>query len=424
MTEVSIQSITGMEVLDSRGNPTVEAHVCLSDGSKSSAAVPSGASTGTKEAHELRDGATSRYLGKGVTDCVRNINTEINSSLAGLSPFDQKIVDTTMIDMDGTNNKSRLGANSILAVSIANAKAAALSRGVELYQYLGQSNEISLPVPYFNILNGGAHANNSIDFQEFMVIPRSVANFSEALCRGAEIYHKLKNLLDKRGFSTAVGDEGGFAPDFQSNKEALDFIVEAIIQAGFTPGTDVSIALDVASSELYHEGTYLLDGESLNFSNEELIDYYADLIQDYPIVSIEDGMDEQDWIGWKLMTDRLGAKVQLVGDDLFVTNPELISQGVDNHVANSVLIKPNQVGTLTETLLAIELSKKANYGTMISHRSGETEDTTIADLAVAVGAGQIKAGAPCRSERVAKYNRLLRIEHQLGEHASIAQLQF
>ncbi len=415
-----IESVAGLEVLDSRGNPTVEAQVVLSDGSTGRGMVPSGASTGSREAVELRDGDEARYLGKGVLNAVRNIDEAIDDALRGEPPFDQERIDSILIDLDATPNKMRLGANSILAVSLAVAKAAANSQGVELFDQLTDSAGRELPRPYMNILNGGAHANNNIDFQEFMIVPKSANHFSEALRQGVEVYHHLRKSLDERGFSTSVGDEGGFAPNLQSNAEALDLIIQAIENAGYAPGEDVAIALDVASSEFYRDGRYRLEAEGLDMSSDELADYYRDLLDRYPIISIEDGMDEQDWDGWSNLTQQIGSRVQLVGDDLFVTNPEILRRGIENNVGNAILIKLNQIGTLTETLTAIQIARQANYGTMISHRSGETEDTTIADLAVATCAGQIKTGAPCRSERVAKFNRFLRIECMLGDSARFA----
>ena len=412
MRNVVIQNIQGLEIIDSRGNPTVEAHVTLSDGAQASAAVPSGASTGIREAVELRDNDQKRYVGKGTATAVSNVNSEIAAALAGKSPFDQQAVDTIMIDLDGTQNKGRLGANAILAVSMAVAKSAANSNSKELFEYLGQEDNFELPIPFFNILNGGAHANNAIDIQEFMIVPSAMTSFSEALRCGVEIYQTLKKSLNKQGYSTAVGDEGGFAPNLKSNTEVLDVIVDAICEAGYVPGTEVSLALDVASSELWNEDKYELKSEGLFLDSAEFVGYLENLVNTYPIVSIEDGMAEQDWKGWKLLTDALGSKIQLVGDDVFVTDSKLLSEGVQAGIANSILIKLNQIGTVSETLETINIAKQAGYWTMISHRSGETEDTTIADLAVATNAGQIKSGAPCRSDRTAKYNRLLRIENK------------
>ena len=414
MSTVTISHIRALEILDSRGNPTVEAEVVLSDGSRGWAAVPSGASTGVREAVELRDGDKSRFAGKGVQIAVSNVNTKIAKKLRGTNPFDQLAIDKAMIDLDGTNNKSRLGANAILSVSMATARAAANSRNLPLYQYLGNENSMTLPIPYFNILNGGAHANNSIDVQEFMIVPLGASNFSEGLQAGVEIYHSLRRLLNTRGYSTAVGDEGGFAPNLNSNEHALHIICEAIEQAGFVPGKEIGIALDVASSELRKNDRYYLASEDIDLTAYELTDYLESWVDRFPIISIEDGMAEQDWDGWRSLSARLGKRVQLVGDDVFVTNPAILREGIEQSIGNAILIKLNQVGTLTETLETIRIAQEAGYGVMISHRSGETEDSAIADLSVATTASQIKTGAPCRSERTAKYNRLLKIESQLG----------
>ncbi|MBO9717851.1 MAG: phosphopyruvate hydratase [Pseudoxanthomonas sp.] len=418
----SIAKIHAREILDSRGNPTLEAEVTLADGSFGRAAVPSGASTGTKEAVELRDGDKTRYLGKGVKNAVGNVNGAIASALAGYDAADQQGLDRRLIDLDGTENKGRLGANALLAVSLANAHAVAASKKQPLWQYLSTITEsdVALPVPMMNIINGGAHADNNVDFQEFMVLPVGAASFSEALRTGTEIFHSLKSVLKGHGLSTAVGDEGGFAPDFRSNVEALDTILEAIGKAGYKAGEDVLLGLDVASSEFYDNGKYHLVGENKRLSSEQFVDFLADWAARYPIITIEDGLAEDDWAGWKLLTERLGTKVQLVGDDLFVTNPKILKQGIDSGTANAILIKVNQIGTLTETLDAIAMAHKAGYASIVSHRSGETEDTTISDIAVATTATQIKTGSLCRSDRVAKYNQLLRIEEALGASARYA----
>jgi enolase len=418
----SIAKIHAREILDSRGNPTLEAEVTLADGSFGRAAVPSGASTGTKEAVELRDGDKTRYLGKGVKNAVGNVNGAIASALAGFDAADQQGLDRRLIDLDGTENKGRLGANALLAVSLANAHAVAASKKQPLWQYLSTITEsdVALPVPMMNIINGGAHADNNVDFQEFMVLPVGAASFSEALRTGTEIFHSLKSVLKGHGLSTAVGDEGGFAPDFRSNVEALDTILEAIGKAGYKAGEDVLLGLDVASSEFYDNGKYHLVGENKRLSSEQFVDFLADWAAQYPIITIEDGLAEDDWAGWKLLTDRIGNKVQLVGDDLFVTNPKILKQGIDSGTANAILIKVNQIGTLTETLDAIAMAHKAGYASIVSHRSGETEDTTISDIAVATTATQIKTGSLCRSDRVAKYNQLLRIEEALGASARYA----
>ncbi|WAL40282.1 phosphopyruvate hydratase [Brevibacterium sp. BRM-1] len=413
-----IIAANAQEILDSRGNPTLLAEVLLDDGAVGSARVPSGASTGEWEAVELRDGDPERYNGKGVLGAVDAVLDEINDAIAGLDADDQRIVDQVMIDLDGTDNKARLGANSILGTSLAVARAAADSVELPLFRYLGGPNAHLLPVPMLNILNGGSHADSNVDIQEFMIAPIGAATFAEALQWGTEVYHSLKSVLKERGLSTGLGDEGGFAPNLESNAAALDLIVEAIEAAGHAPGRDVALALDVASSEFYADGTYRFEGESK--SAEQLSAYYEDLVARYPLVSIEDPLDENDWDGWETLTRAIGDKVQIVGDDLFVTNPKRLQRGIDRGAGSSLLVKLNQIGTLTETLDAVSLAQRSGYTTMISHRSGETEDTTIADLAVAVNAGQIKTGAPARSERVAKYNRLLVIEEMLGDAARYA----
>ncbi|HWQ43558.1 MAG TPA: phosphopyruvate hydratase [Desulfosporosinus sp.] len=410
-----IMDVYGREILDSRGNPTVEVDVVLTDGTIGRAAVPSGASTGAFEAVELRDEDETRYMGKGVLKAVENVNHIISPEVEGLNPFDQPGMDRLLIDLDGTENKGKLGANAILGVSLATAKAAAESLGLPLYQYLGGVNAKELPVPMMNILNGGSHADNNVDIQEFMIMPVGASSFAEGLRMGTEVYHSLKAVLKEKNLATAVGDEGGFAPNLASNEDALRCIVDAIKEAGYVPGEDVALALDVAASEIYENGTYNLVSEGLKKTSDEMIDYYEGLIERYPIVSIEDGLDEEDWEGWRKLTERLGDRVQLVGDDLFVTNPERLARGIEERCANSILIKLNQIGTLTETLDAIEMAKRAGYTAVISHRSGETEDVTLAHVAVAVNAGMIKTGAPARTERVAKYNELLRIEEELGE---------
>ncbi|MEM7207136.1 MAG: phosphopyruvate hydratase [Pseudomonadota bacterium] len=415
-----IVDISAREVLDSRGNPTVEADVKLESGVVGRAAVPSGASTGVREAIELRDGDSSRYMGKGVTKAVNNVRTELRDALLGRDVNDQAGLDKCMISLDGTDNKDRLGANALLAVSMANAQAAAKQAGQPLYAFLGGDKAVTLPVPMMNIINGGAHADNSVDLQEFMVMPVGAPSFSEALRWGTEIFHTLKKVLSGRGMNTAVGDEGGFAPNLSSNEEAIETILEAIEQAGYVAGKDVYLALDAASSEFYKNGVYDLASEGRTFDSAGFVEYLANWVNQYPIVSIEDGLDEGDWDGWKLLTDRIGDKVQLVGDDLFVTNSKILAEGIDKGVANSILIKVNQIGTLTETFEAIEMAHKANYTTVTSHRSGETEDTTIADIAVATTAKQIKTGSLSRSDRIAKYNQLLRIEEHLGDRAVYA----
>lgn len=417
---VEIIDVIGREVLDSRANPTVEVEVVLSDGTSEYAIVPSGASTGAFEAVELRDGDKERYLGKGVLQAVDNVNTVIAEELIGMNALDQTLVDETLIWLDGTDNKGKLGANAILGVSLAVARAAAKSLGLPLYQYIGGVNAKTLPVPMMNILNGGEHADNNVDIQEFMVMPVGADSFREALRMCAEIYHSLKKTLTEKGYNTAIGDEGGFAPNLKSNEEAITVILEAIEKAGYKPGEEVKIAIDAAASELYKDGKYHLEGEGRVLSSEEMVEFWADLAEKYPIISLEDGLDEEDWEGWKLLTEKLGNKIQLVGDDLFVTNTKRLSKGIDNHTANSILIKLNQIGTLTETIEAIELAKTAKYTAVVSHRSGESEDTTIADLVVAMNAGQIKTGAPARTDRVAKYNQLLRIEEELGSVAKYA----
>ncbi|HEX5515038.1 MAG TPA: phosphopyruvate hydratase [Gammaproteobacteria bacterium] len=415
-----IKAIHAREILDSRGNPTVEADVVLENGTLGRAAVPSGASTGAHEAIELRDGDKSRYLGKGVRKAVENVNGPIRDALVGMDANDQRAIDEAMIKLDGTDNKSRLGANAILAVSLAVAHAAAKAKGISLFRHLKPSGPYELPVPMMNILNGGAHADNNVDIQEFMVLPVGFDRFSEALRCGTEIFHALKNVLSSRGLNTAVGDEGGFAPNLPSNEAALEVIREAVEQAGYQLGKQVYLGLDVASSEFYKNGVYDMAGEGKKFSPAEYVDYLAGLCERYPIISIEDGMAEDDWDGWKLLTEKLGERVQLVGDDLFVTNTKILQQGIDRGVANAILIKVNQIGTLTETLDAINMAAAANYASVSSHRSGETEDTTIADLAVGSRANQIKTGSLCRSDRVAKYNQLLRIEEELGSEARYA----
>ncbi|CAN5760271.1 phosphopyruvate hydratase [soil metagenome] len=413
----TIEQVVGREILDSRGNPTVEVEVLLESGAHGRAAVPSGASTGRFEAAELRDGGP-RFGGKGVATAVANVNGEIREQLVGTDALGQRGIDQALSDLDGTDNKARLGANAILGVSLAVARAGAHELEIPLYRHVGGTNAHVLPVPMMNVLNGGAHADNNVDFQEFMVMPVGAASFSEALRWGTEVYHGLRTLLHDKGLSTAVGDEGGFAPNLATNTEPVELLISAIERAGFTPGDDIAIALDPATSEVFAEGRYVLEGEDRTLSPEELADYWADLCDRFPIVSIEDGMDEEDWDGWAALTERLGHKVQLVGDDLFVTNSTRLARGIDAGVANSVLVKVNQIGTLTETLDTMAVANRAGYTTVMSHRSGETEDTTIADLAVATNCGQIKTGAPARSDRVAKYNQLLRIEEQLGNSAA------
>jgi len=414
----AIVDVIAREILDSRGNPTVEADVLLESGVMGRAAVPSGASTGEKEAVELRDGNKQRYLGKGVLNAVEFVNTEIAEAIIGLDAVEQAFIDQTMIELDGTENKSRLGANAILAVSMAVARAASEESGLPLYRYLGGSGRMEMPVPMMNIINGGAHANNNIDMQEFMIIPVGAPSFREALRYGAEVFHALKNLIDKKGMPTTVGDEGGFAPNLPSNEAALQLIVQGIEAAGYVPGTDVAIGVDCASSEFFKGGFYHLESEKLKLTSTQFVDYLANWTDKYPLISIEDGMSEHDWEGWKLLTKRLGKKIQLVGDDVFVTNTKILREGIRQGLANSILIKINQIGTLTETFAAIEMAKRAGYTAVISHRSGETEDTTIADIAVASNVLQIKTGSMSRSDRMAKYNQLLRIEEDLGDTAS------
>ncbi|SKC90207.1 phosphopyruvate hydratase [Maledivibacter halophilus] len=420
----NIIGVYSREILDSRGNPTVEVEVYLEDGAMGRAAVPSGASTGAFEAVELRDGDEERFLGKGVLDAVRNVNEIIANEIVGMDAFDQVAIDKLMIELDGTENKGKLGANAILGVSLAVAKAAADSLEIPLYQYIGGVNAKTLPVPMMNILNGGEHADNNVDIQEFMIMPVGAKSFAQALRMGAEVFHSLKKVLKEKGLNTSVGDEGGFAPNLTSNEEALEVIIAAIKTAGYKPGEDIMLALDVAASEIYNkeEGKYELTGEGLVKTSEEMVEFYNELVEKYPIISIEDGLDEEDWEGWKVLTEKLGGKIQLVGDDLFVTNTERLSRGIKNNTSNSILIKLNQIGTLTETLDAIEMAKRAGYTAVISHRSGETEDSTIADLVVAVNAGQIKTGAPSRTDRVAKYNQLLRVEDMLDNSAKFAGL--
>ena len=414
----AIVDIIGREILDSRGNPTVECDVLLESGVMGRAAVPSGASTGSREAVELRDDEPGRYLGKGVLKAVENINTEIAEAVMGLDASEQAFLDRTLIDLDGTDNKSRLGANATLAVSMAVARAAAEEAGLPLYRYFGGSGAMQLPVPMMNIVNGGSHANNSLDIQEFMIVPVSMTSFREAVRCGAEVFHALKKIIHDQGMSTSVGDEGGFAPNFKSNEECLNTILQAIEKAGYKPGEDVLLALDCAASEFYKDGKYDLSGEGLQLTSTEFADYLANLVDKYPIVSIEDGMHEGDWEGWAILTEKLGKKIQLVGDDLFVTNTKILKEGIEKNIANSILIKVNQIGTLTETFAAIEMAKRAGYTAVISHRSGETEDSTIADIAVGTNAGQIKTGSLSRSDRIAKYNQLIRIEEDLGDIAT------
>ena len=414
----AIVDVIAREILDSRGNPTVEADVLLESGVMGRAAVPSGASTGTKEAVELRDGDKQRYLGKGVLEAVENVNTEIAEAIIGLDAAEQAFIDQTMIDLDGTENKSRLGANAILAVSMATAKAAAEEAGLPLYRYLGGSARMAMPVPMMNIINGGAHATGGSDLQEFMIIPVGAESFREALRCGAEVFHHLKGILHHRGLATTVGDEGGFAPALGSNEAPLKVIVEAIEAAGYVPGTDVAIGIDAAASEFYKDGKYHLTADKMTLTSEQMIDLYATWVDKYPVITLEDGMSEHDWEGWKKLTDRLGKRIQLVGDDVFVTNTKILREGIRQGIANSILIKVNQIGTLTETFAAIEMAKRAGYTAVISHRSGETEDSTIADIAVATNALQIKTGSLSRSDRIAKYNQLLRIEEDLGDCSS------
>jgi enolase len=414
----SIVDVVAREILDSRGNPTVEADVLLESGAMGRAAVPSGASTGSREAIELRDGDARRYGGKGVMKAVEAINTEVSEAIVGLDASEQSFIDRTLIDLDGTDNKSRLGANATLAVSLAAAKAAAEESGLPLYRYFGGAGPMQMPVPMMNVVNGGAHANNSLDLQEFMIVPVGAKSFREALRCGAEVFQALKKIIDGKGMSTAVGDEGGFAPNLPTHAAAIELILEAVKAAGYAPRQDVQIALDCAASEFFRDGHYILESEGKNLDSGQFVDYLSDLAERYPIVSIEDGMAEGDWEGWKLLTGRLGRRIQLVGDDVFVTNTKILREGIAKGVANAILIKVNQIGTLTETLAAVELAKRAAYGTVISHRSGETEDTTIADIAVGANALQIKTGSLSRSDRTAKYNQLLRIEEDLGDSVS------
>jgi enolase len=414
----AIVDVIAREILDSRGNPTIEADVVLESGVSGRAAVPSGASTGSKEAIELRDGDKARYLGKGVLKAVENVNTEICEAIIGLDATEQAFIDKTMIELDGTDNKSRLGANAMLAVSCAVAKAAAEESSLPLYRYLGGAGQMQLPVPLMNVINGGAHANNKVDLQEFMLVPLGAPTFREALRYGAEVFHTLKKIIDGKGWPTTVGDEGGFAPDLPSNESALQLLVEAIDKAGFVPGKDIALALDCAASEFFKDGKYQLESEGVALTSQQFTDMMATWCDKYPIISIEDGMSEHDWDGWKMLTDRLGKKVQIVGDDLFVTNTKILRQGIDKGLANSILIKINQIGTLSETFGAITMATRAGYTSVISHRSGETEDSMIADIAVGTNAGQIKTGSLSRSDRIAKYNQLLRIEEDLGEAAS------
>ena len=413
----SIVDVIAREILDSRGNPTIEADVVLDSGASGRAAVPSGASTGSKEAIELRDGDAKRYLGKGVQKAVEHVNTEITEAILGLDAAEQSLIDKTLIDLDGTDNKSRLGANAILAVSCAVAKAAAEESGLPLYRYLGGAGEMTLPVPLMNVINGGAHANNRIDMQEFMLVPIGAPTFREAVRYGVEVFHTLKKIIDAKGMPTTVGDEGGFAPNLESNEAALKLLMEAIDKAGYTPGEDIALAIDCAASEYWKEGRYVLEGEGASYTPQQMVDVLATLCSNYPIVSIEDGMSEHDWDGWQRLTDRLGKDVQLVGDDLFVTNTKILKDGIGKRVANSILIKINQIGTLSETFAAISMAHRARYTAVISHRSGETEDSMIADIAVGTNAGQIKTGSLSRSDRTAKYNQLLRIEEDLGDAA-------
>ena len=416
----NIVDIKAREILDSRGNPTVEADVVLASGVIGSAMVPSGASTGEREAIELRDGDKSRYLGKGVLNAVNNVKTEIRSAIIGMDVADQAGIDNKMIDLDGTDTKARLGANAMLAVSMAAAHAAAKEAGQPLYRHLNTSGEFIMPVPMMNIINGGSHADNSVDLQEFMILPVGAPTFREAIRYGAEVFHNLSKVLKAKGLATTVGDEGGFAPNLSSNEEAISVILQAIEQAGYKPGVDIYLGLDAAASEYYADGIYNLASESKTYSSAQMADFFVDWVDRYPIISIEDGFDENDWDGWKLMTEKLGRRIQLVGDDLFVTNPAILQKGIERNIANSILIKVNQIGTLTETFAAVDMAHKASYTAVMSHRSGETEDVTIADLAVATGTGQIKTGSLSRSDRVAKYNRLMKIEEELGSLAKYA----
>jgi enolase len=415
-----IKEIRAREILDSRGNPTLEADVVLASGVVGSAMVPSGASTGEREAIELRDGDKARYLGKGVLNAVNNVKTEIRAAIVGMDAEDQAGIDNLMIALDGTDTKARLGANAMLAVSMAAAHASAKEKQLPLYRYLNKSGEFVMPVPMMNIINGGSHADNSVDLQEFMILPVGAPTFREAIRYGAEVFHNLAKVLKSKGLATTVGDEGGFAPNLSSNEEAISVILQAIEQAGYKPGKDIYLGLDAAASEYYHDGIYDLASESLTYSSTAMADFFVDWVNRYPIISIEDGFDENDWVGWKTMTEKLGGRIQLVGDDLFVTNPAILKKGIEKNIANSILIKVNQIGTLTETLAAIDMAHKAGYSAVVSHRSGETEDTTIADLAVATDTGQIKTGSLSRSDRVAKYNRLMKIEEELGNLAKYA----
>lgn len=415
-----IKLIRAREILDSRGNPTVEADVILTSGEMGRAAVPSGASTGSREAIELRDKDANRYMGKGVLEAVSCVNHELSNALKGFDVTHQQEIDEAMLMLDGTINKEKFGANALLAISLAVAKAAAEHKSIPLYQYLGNKDHYLLPVPMMNIINGGAHADNTIDIQEFMILPVGAPTFSDALRAGTEVFHHLKQLLKIKNLNTNIGDEGGFAPDLPNQEAALQLLMEAVTRAGYQPGVDICLGLDVASNELYRDGKYHLAGENRICTAAEFVDYLANLVANYPIITIEDGMAENDWEGWRLLTNRLGKQIQLVGDDLFVTNTEILLKGISEHIANAILIKPNQIGTLSETMAAIALAKQANYNTVISHRSGETEDTTIADIAVATNAGQIKTGSLCRTDRVAKYNQLLRIEEQLGSQGRYA----
>lgn len=415
-----IIDIRAREILDSRGNPTIETDVVLASGFIGSAMVPSGASTGEREAIELRDGDKSRYLGKGVLNAVNNVNTEIRSAILGMDAGDQSAIDQKMIELDGTENKGRLGANAILSVSMAAAHAEAKDAGLPLYNYMNTSGEFIMPVPMMNIINGGSHADNSVDLQEFMILPVGAPTFREAIRYGAEVFHNLAKVLKGKGLATTVGDEGGFAPNLSSNEEAIEVILEAIEKAGYKAGQDIYLGMDAASSEYYKDGKYVLSAENRSFTSEEMTDFFVEWVKKYPIISIEDGLDQNDWAGWKIHTEKLGGKIQLVGDDLFVTNPKTLKEGIEKGIANSILIKVNQIGTLTETLDAIHTAHAAGYSAVVSHRSGETEDTTIADLVVATGTGQIKTGSLSRSDRVAKYNRLMKIEDELGGNAKYA----
>ncbi len=417
MSDLTIVDVKAREVIDSRGNPTVEADIFLEGGAMGRAIVPSGASTGAREAIELRDGDKSRFLGKGVLNAVKNVNGEIREAILGMSSDDQSGIDNKMIELDGTDNKDRLGANALLAVSLAVAHASAKANNVPLYRQLGGAGSMTMPVPMMNIINGGEHADNNVDIQEFMIIPTGAASMAEAIRYGAEVFHALKKVLSSKGMNTAVGDEGGFAPDLPSNEAAIDVILEAIEAAGYKAGEDIFIGIDAASSEFYKDGKYVLSSENKSLTSEKMVDYLADWVEKYPLITIEDGLDEGDWDGWKILTEKLGKKVQLVGDDLYVTNPKIFKEGIDKGIANSILIKVNQIGTLTETLEAIQMAKDAGYTAVVSHRSGETEDTTIADLAVATSCGQIKTGSLSRSDRIAKYNQLIRISEDLGDEA-------